>query len=126
MPRPGSVSARLAWGDVVSFNMLSKVLKMLSILGRQGTPKPMRAHLQLPDTYCYYYYYVPLLSVILIITITIIITIIIIINIVIIIHTLLHLQPPDAGLEGEPGCAARARAADARGVPPMTLSISSC
>ena len=41
--RPGSVSARLAWGDIVSFNMLSRVLKMLSILRRQG--KPMRAHL---------------------------------------------------------------------------------
>ena len=26
VPRRGSVSARLAWGDVVSFNVLSKVL----------------------------------------------------------------------------------------------------
>ena len=47
VPWRGSVSARLAWGDIVSFNMLSKVLKMLSILRRQGTP--MRAHLQLPE-----------------------------------------------------------------------------
>ena len=49
VPWRGSVSARLAWGDIVSFNMLSghKVLKMLSILRQQGTP--MRAHLQLPD-----------------------------------------------------------------------------
>ena len=47
VPWRGSVSARLAWGDIVSFNMLSKVMKMLSILKRQGTP--MRAHLQLPD-----------------------------------------------------------------------------
>ena len=29
---------RLAWGDVVSFNMWSKVLKMLSLLRRHGTP----------------------------------------------------------------------------------------
>ena len=48
VPWRGSVSARLAWGDVVSFKMLSKVLEMLSILRRQGTP--MRAHLQLPYT----------------------------------------------------------------------------
>ena len=47
VPWRGSVSARLAWGDIVSFNMLSKVLKMLSILRRQGTP--MRAHLQPPE-----------------------------------------------------------------------------
>ena len=46
VPWRGSVSARLAWSDLVSFNM-SKVLKMLSILRRQGTP--MRAHLQVPD-----------------------------------------------------------------------------
>ena len=48
VPWRGSVSARLAWGDVVSFKMLSKVLEMLSVLKRQqGTP--MRAHLQLPQ-----------------------------------------------------------------------------
>ena len=46
VPWRGSVSACLAWGDMVSFNMLSEVLKMLSILRRQGMP--MRAHLQLP------------------------------------------------------------------------------
>ena len=38
VPWRGSVSARLAWDDIVSFNMLSNVLKMLSILRRQGTP----------------------------------------------------------------------------------------
>ena len=37
VPWRGSVSARLAWGDVVSFNTLSKVLKMLSMLRWQGT-----------------------------------------------------------------------------------------
>ena len=37
VPWRGSVSARSAWGDIVSFNMLSKVLEMLSILRRQGT-----------------------------------------------------------------------------------------
>ena len=47
VPWRGSVSACLAWGDIVSFNMLSKVLKMLSTLRRQGTS--MRAHLQLPE-----------------------------------------------------------------------------
>ena len=47
VPWQGSVSARLAWGDVVSFSMLSNVLKMLNILRRKGTP--MRAHLQLTD-----------------------------------------------------------------------------
>ena len=46
VPWRWSVSARWAWGDIVSFNMLSKVLKILS-MRRQGTP--MRAHLQLPD-----------------------------------------------------------------------------
>ena len=50
VPWRGSVSARLAWGDLVSFNMLSKVLKMLSIPRRQGTPMTMRAHLQLPES----------------------------------------------------------------------------
>ena len=48
VPWRGSVSARLAWGDIVSFKMLSNLLKMLSILRRQGTP--MRAHLQLPES----------------------------------------------------------------------------
>ena len=48
VPWRRSVSAHLAWDDIVSFNMLSKVLKMLGILRRLGTP--MRAHLQLPDT----------------------------------------------------------------------------
>ena len=39
VPRCGSVSARFARGDIqVSLNMLSKVLKMLSILRRHGTP----------------------------------------------------------------------------------------
>ena len=47
VPWQGSASARLAWVDIVSFNMLSKVLNMLSILRRQGTP--MRAHLQKHD-----------------------------------------------------------------------------
>ena len=46
VPWRGSVSARLAWGGIVSFNMLSKVQTILSILRLQGTP--MRAHLQLP------------------------------------------------------------------------------
>ena len=50
VPWRWSVSARLAWGDLVSLNMLSKVLKMLSILRRQGTP--MGANLQLPDCTC--------------------------------------------------------------------------
>ena len=46
-PWQGLFSARLVWGDIVSFNMLSKVLKMPSLLGRQGIP--MRAHLKLPE-----------------------------------------------------------------------------
>ena len=47
VPWRWSVLARLAWGDIVSFNMLSKVLKKLSILRRQGTP--IRAHLKPPE-----------------------------------------------------------------------------
>ena len=47
VPWRGSVSARSAWGDLVSFDMLSKVLNMLSILRRQGAP--LRAHLQLHE-----------------------------------------------------------------------------
>ena len=47
VPLRGLVSARLAWGDIISFNMLSKVLKRLGILRRQGAP--MRADLQLPE-----------------------------------------------------------------------------
>ena len=47
VPWRWSISARLAWGDTVSFSMLSKVLKMPSTLRRQGAP--MRAHQQLPD-----------------------------------------------------------------------------
>ena len=49
VPWRGSVSACLAWGDMVSFIMLSKAQNILSILRRQGTP--MRAHLQPPDVY---------------------------------------------------------------------------
>ena len=48
VPWWGSASAHLAWGDIVSFNMLSKVPKMLSTLRQQGIP--MSAHLQMPET----------------------------------------------------------------------------
>ena len=50
VPWRDSISARLAWGDIVSYNMLSKELAaqpMLSTLRRRGTP--MRARLQLHD-----------------------------------------------------------------------------
>ena len=48
VPWRRSVSARVAWDARVSCNMLSKVLKTLSVLRWQGTPT--RAHLQLPET----------------------------------------------------------------------------
>ena len=47
-PGGGSVLATSAWGDLSYDNTFAKVLKVLSMLRRQGTP--MRAHLQLPDT----------------------------------------------------------------------------
>ena len=47
VPWRGSVSACLALGDTVSFDMFPKVLKWLSTLRHPGTP--MRAHLKLPD-----------------------------------------------------------------------------
>ena len=46
VPWRGSVSACLAWGDLVVKNMFEQVLKRLSLLRHHGT---MMAHLRLPD-----------------------------------------------------------------------------
>jgi len=46
VPWRGSVSARLAWGDVLVERMLCKELRRLGLLRNHGTP--MVAHLQLP------------------------------------------------------------------------------
>ena len=48
VPRQGPVSAHLAWGDSFVKNMLTKVLKRLSLLRHHGTP--MMARLQLPES----------------------------------------------------------------------------
>ena len=49
-PRPGSVAACLAWGDLFVSKMFQQVLRRLSLLRHHGTP--MMARLQLPELQC--------------------------------------------------------------------------